>query len=69
MIVSGEYNEIVKRNKKVSSYRNKPVTKEKMYEIADYFGLTLTGELDVATVSTGYSIWKVYCNNEGWGRE
>lgn len=66
LIVNLERNEVIKRNKKICSYKSKPVTNEAMYEIADYFGLNITGGLNVATVSTGYSYWRVYCNKDGY---
>ena len=59
-------NEVIKRNKKICSYKNKPVTNEAMYEIANYFGLNITGGMGEATLSTGYSFWKIYCNKEGY---
>ena len=32
---------------------------EKMYEIAEHFGLNITGGMDEAILSTGYSFWKI----------
>lgn len=66
LTVNLESNEAIKRNKKICSYKNKPVTSEMMYEIADYFGLNITGGAGEAILSTGYSFWKVYCNKEGY---
>lgn len=64
--VSIERKKAVKRHKTVRSYKNKPVTTEAMYEIANYFRLNITGGLNVATISTGYSLWRVYCNKDGY---
>ena len=66
LTVNLECNEVIKRNKKICSYKNKPVTNEAMYEIANYFGLNITGGMGEATLSTGYSFWKIYCNKEGY---
>lgn len=59
-------NDVIKRNKRICSYKNKPATYETMYEIADYFGLNISGGLNVAIISTGYSLWRVYCNERGY---
>lgn len=56
----------IKRIKKIYSYQHKPVSCEMMYEIANLFGLNITGGLNVATISTGYSYWQVYCDNNGY---
>ena len=66
LIVNTNCNKEIKRNKKIRSYKNKPVTIKKMYEIAEYFGLNITGGMDEAILSTGYSFWKIYCNKEGY---
>lgn len=66
LIVNLEHNEVIKRNRKICSYKNNPVTNEAMYEIADYFGLNITGGMGEAILSTGYSFWKIYCNKEGY---
>lgn len=66
LIVNLECNEVIKRNKKICSYKNRAVTNETMYEIANYFGLSISGGLNVANVSTGYSLWRVYFNKDGY---
>lgn len=66
LVFNIERNKVIKRTEKIRSYRNKHVTDEKMYEIAEYFGLSITGGMGEAILSTGYSFWKVYCNKEGY---
>lgn len=66
LIVNTNCNKEIKNNKKIRSYKNKPVTSKKMYEIAEHFGLNITGGMDEAILSTGYSFWKIYCNKEGY---
>lgn len=56
----------VKKIKRVKSYKSKPVDEVKMHEIADFFGLRVSGGLDFITLFTGYSYWQVYCGKNGY---
>lgn len=66
LIVNLDCKDVIKRNKKVCSYKDKPVTDEIMHEIADFFGFNISGGLSAATISTGYSFWRIYCDKDGY---
>lgn len=56
----------VRRIKRVKGYQSKPVDETKMHEIADFFGLKVSGKLDLIMLFTGYSYWQVYCDKNGY---
>ena len=59
----------INKIKEIENYKGKAVSNEMMYEIAKHFGLGISGSLNIATVSTGYSYWQVYCDRRGYVRK
>lgn len=62
-------NEEIRKIKKIKGYKGKSVNIDQMYEIAEFFGLNITGGLGAATINTGYSYWKVFCDDRGFAKK
>lgn len=52
--------------RRINRYKNMAVTCQQMYDIADFFGLKITGNLNLAIIDTGASLWKVFCDEAGY---
>lgn len=56
----------IKNVLKIRNYKGRGVNIDQIREIVDFFGLSISGNLEKMTISTKYSHWQVFCNSHGY---